>query len=204
MDKLKGAKYFTKLDVRWGYNDIRIRKGDEWKAAFKTNKGLFRPMVMFFGMCNSPATFQSMMDNIFITMIEGKLVIVYMDDILVFAGTKEELTQITKMILEKLRENDLFLKAKKCKFYKTKIEYLGMIIEEGRISIDPVKLGGIRDWPTPTMVKQVRSFLGFGNFYRKFIFHYSDLARPLNNLTKKDKKFKWTTECQKAFNILKQ
>ena len=155
MDKLKGAKYFTKLDVHWGYNNIRIRKGDEWKAAFKTNKGLFEPMVMFFGMCNSPATFQSMMDNIFITMIEGRFVIVYMDDILIFAETKEELTWITRMVLEKLWENDLFLKAKKCEFYKTKIEYLGMIIKEGRISMDPIKLGGIRDWPIPTMVKQV-------------------------------------------------
>ena len=154
-------------------------------------------------MCNLPATFQSMMDNIFATMIEEKLVIVYMDDILIFAKTKEELTWITKMVQEKLRENNLFLKAKKCKFYRTKIEYLGMIIEEGRILMDPVKLGGIRDWPTPMTVKQVPSFLGFGNFYRKFISHYSDLARSLNDLTKKDKKFEWTTECQEAFDTLK-
>ena len=102
MDKLKGTKYFTKLDIRWGYNNIRIRKGDKWKAAFKTNKGFFKLTVMFFGMCNSLAMFQSMMDNIFITMIKGKLVIVYMDDILIFAGTKEELTWITRMVLEKL------------------------------------------------------------------------------------------------------
>ena len=155
MDKLKGTKYFTKMDVHWGYNNIQIRKGDEWKAAFKTNKGLFKLTVMFFGMCNSPATFKAMMDNIFVTMIKGKLVIIYMDDILMFAGTKKELTWITRMVLGKLRENDLFLKAKKCEFYKTKIEYPGMIIEEGRISMDPVKLGRIRDWPTPTMVKQV-------------------------------------------------
>ena len=204
MDKLKGTKYFTKLDIHWGYNNMQIRKGDESKAAFKTNKGLFELTVMFFGMCNSPAMFQSMMDNIFIIMIEGKLVIVYMDDILIFAGTKEELTQITKMVLKKLKENDLFLKAKECESYKTKNEYLGMIIKEGKISMDPVKLGGIRDWPTPTMVKQVWSFLGFGNFYRKFISHYSDLARPLNNLTKEDKKFEWTTKCQEVFDILKQ
>ena len=164
MDKLKGTKYFTKLDVCWGYNNIQIRKGNEWKVVLKTNKGLFKPAVMFFGMCNSPATFQSMMDNIFITIIEGKLVIVYMDDILTFARTKEELTWITRMVLEKLWENHLFLKAKKCEFYKMKIGYLGMIIKEGRISMDPVKLGGIRDWPTPTMVKQVQSFLEFGNF----------------------------------------
>ena len=126
------------------------------------------------------------------------------DNILIFAGTKEKLTWITRMVLEKLQGNNLFLKAKKCKFYKTKIEYLGMIIEEGRISMDPVKLGGIRDWPTPTTVKQVQSFLGFRNFYKKFISHYSDLARPLNDLTKKDKKFEWTTECQKVFDILKR
>ena len=176
MDKLKGTKYFTKLDICWGYNNIQIRKGDEWKAAFKTNKGLFEPTVMFFGMCNSLAMLQSMMDNIFITMIEEKLVIVYMDNMLIFAGTKEELTWITRMVLERLQENDLFLNAKKCKFYKTKIEYLGMIIKEGRISMDPVKLGGIRDWPTPTTVKQIQSFLGFGNIYRKFISHYSNLA----------------------------
>ena len=155
MDKLKGTKYFTKLDVCWGYNNIQIKEGDEWKAAFKTNQGLFKPTVMFFGMCNSLAMFQSMMDNIFITMIKGKLVIVYMDGILIFVRTKEELTWITRMVLEKLWENDLFLKAKKCKFYKMKIEYLGMIIKEGRISMDPVKLRGIRDWLIPTMVKQV-------------------------------------------------
>jgi Reverse transcriptase (RNA-dependent DNA polymerase) len=165
MDKLKGAKYFTKLDVCWGYNNVRIRKGDKWKAAFKTNKGLFKPTVMFFGMCNSPATSQAMIDDIFMTMINNRLVIVYMDDILIFADTKEELERITKLVLETLREHDLFLKVKKCEFCETRIEYLGMIIEEGRISMDTVKLGGIRDWPVPTMLKQTRSFLGFGNFY---------------------------------------
>jgi Reverse transcriptase (RNA-dependent DNA polymerase) len=152
MDKLKGAKYFTKLDIHWGYNNVWIRKGDKWKAAFKTNKGLFEPTVMFFWMCNSPATFQAMMDDIFMTMIDNRLVIVYMDDILIFANTKEELERITKQVLVKLREHDLFLKAKK--FCQTKIEYLGMIIEEGKISMDAVKLGGIRDWPIPTTLKQ--------------------------------------------------
>jgi Reverse transcriptase (RNA-dependent DNA polymerase) len=113
MDKLKGAKYFTKLDVHWGYNNVWIRKEDGWKAAFKTNKGLFEPTVMFFGMCNAPATFQAMIDNIFMMIIDNQPVIVYMDNILIFADTKEELEQITKLVLEKLREHDLFLKAKK-------------------------------------------------------------------------------------------
>jgi RNase H-like domain found in reverse transcriptase/Reverse transcriptase (RNA-dependent DNA polymerase) len=204
MDKLKSAKYFTKLDVHWGYNNVRIRKGDKWKAAFKMNKGLFEPTMMFFGMCNSPATCQAMMDDIFMTMIDNRLVIVYMDNILIFANTKEELERITKLILEKLREHDLFLKAKKCEFCQTRIEYLGMIIKEGKISMDAVKLGGIRDWPVPTTLKQTRSLLGFGNFYRKFISHYSKLARPLNDLMKKDKKFEWTTDCEKASDTMKK
>ena len=167
---------------------------------FKTNKGLFKPTVMFFGMCNSPATFQAIMDDIFAGMINGKLVIIYMDNILIFTETKEELERITKMVLAKLREHDLFLKAKKREFSKLNIEYLGMVIEEGQISMDPIKLAGIRDWPIPSMVKQVQSFLGFGNFYQKFISHYSDIARPLNDLTKKDKKFEWTEECQTSFD----
>jgi hypothetical protein len=208
MDKLKGAKYFTELDVRWGYNNIRIRKGDEWKVAFKMKKGLFESTVMFFRMCNSPATFQAMMDNIFMTMIDNRLVI---DNILIFANTKEELERITKLTLEKLQEHNLFLKAKKCEFCQTRIEYLGMIIEylgmiieEGKISMDTVKLGGIRDWPVPTTLKQTWSLLGFGNFYQRFISHYSELARSLNDLTKKDKKFEWTTNCQKAFDTMKK
>jgi Reverse transcriptase (RNA-dependent DNA polymerase) len=155
-------------------------------------------------MCNSLATFQAMMDNIFMTMIDNWLVIVYIDNILIFADTKEELEQITKLVLEKLREHDLFLKAKKCEFCQTRIKYLGMIIEERKISMDAVKLRGIRDWPIPTMLKQTRSFLGFGNFYRKFISHYSELAQPLNDLTKKDKRFEWTTKCQEAFDTIKK
>jgi Reverse transcriptase (RNA-dependent DNA polymerase) len=204
MDKLKGTKYFTKLNVHWGYNNVRIRKEDEWKAAFKMNKGLFEPTVMFFGMCKFPGNLQAIMDDIFMTMIDNQLVIVYMDDILIFANIKEELERITKLVLEKLQEHNLFLKAKKCEFCQTRIKYLGMIIEEGKISMDAVKLRGIRDWPVPTMLKQTQSFLGFGNFYQKFISHYSKLARPLNDLIKKDKKFEWSTECQKAFDTMKK
>jgi hypothetical protein len=203
MDKIKGAKYFTKLDVRWGYNNIRIKDGDQWKAAFKTNRGLFEPTVMFFGMCNSPATFQAMMDSIFIDMIEGCLVIVYMDDILIFASTQKELERITKQVLQRLREHDLFLKPKKCEFNKTSMEYLGLIIREGQVAMDPVKVKGLQDWPVPTTVKQVRSFLGFGNFYRRFIRKFSELAQPLNNLLKKATSFNWTQECQDAFESMK-
>ena len=204
LDKLKGARRFTKLDVRWGYNNVRIRDGDQWKAAFKTNKGLFEPTVMFFGMCNSPATFQSMMDEIFADMIDGGIVIIYMDDIFIFAPDETTLTENTKKVLTRLQENDLFLKPTKCEFNKTKVEYLGLVIEEGKISMDPGKLKGIQDWPVPRTVKQVRGFLGFGNFYRRFIWHFSELAKPLNDLLKKDKKFEWTNDCQKAFDNLKK
>jgi hypothetical protein len=168
------------------------------------NKGLFEPTVMFFRMCNSLATFQAIMDDIFMTIIDNRLVIVYMDNILIFANIKEELERIMKLVLEKLQEHDLFLKAKKCEFCQTRIEYLGMIIKEGKIAMDSVKLGGIRDWPVPTMLKQTWLFLGFGNFYQKFISHYSELARPLYNLMKKDKKFEWSNNCQEAFNIMKK
>src|SRR5271156_421771 len=130
---------------------------------------------MFFGMCNSPATFQAMMDSIFKDMIEGTLVIVYMDDILIFAKTQEELERITRMVLQRLKENDLYLKPKKCEFNKTTMEYLGLIVKEGQLSMDPIKMKGLQDLPVPTSVKQVQAFLGFGNFYRRFIRKFSEL-----------------------------
>lgn len=204
LDQLKGAKYFTKLDIRWGYNNVRIKDGDQWKAAFITPEGLFEPTVMFFGLCNSPATFQSMMDSIFQDLKDKGYVIVYMDDILIFANTKEDLRKATREVLARLRENDLYLKGEKCEFEKTKVDYLGMVVEQGKLAMDPVKVKGIREWPAPTTVKQVRSFLGFGNFYRKFIRGYSELAGPLNGLLKKDQPFRWTQECQNSFDTLKR
>ena len=125
-EKIKDAKFFTKLDVRWGYNNIRIKEGDQWKAAFKTNKGLFELMVMFFGMCNSPATFQAMMDSIFQDLTDAYIVIIYMDDIFLFAKDRHTLEVNTKKVLQRLQENDLYLKPKKCEFRKTKIEWLGI------------------------------------------------------------------------------
>jgi RNase H-like domain found in reverse transcriptase/Reverse transcriptase (RNA-dependent DNA polymerase) len=204
MDKIKGAKFFTKFDVRWGYNNIRIKAEDQWKAAFKTNRGLFKPTVMFFGMCNSPATFQAMMDSIFSDMIEGRRVIVYMDNILIFAENQEELQEWTKQVLQRLWEHNLFLKLKKCEFNKTIMEYLGLIIQEGKLSMDPVKLSGIWDWPTLTLVKQVQGFIGFANFYRRFIKKFSKLVLPLNNLLWKNTKFDWNDQCQEAFETLKE
>jgi RNase H-like domain found in reverse transcriptase/Reverse transcriptase (RNA-dependent DNA polymerase) len=159
---------------------------------------------MFFGMCNSPATFQAMMDKIFKKEIEENLIIVYMDDILAFSKTIDNLKKIERIILEKAREYDLYFKAKKCEFRKPKIKYLGLVVEEGKLAMDPAKLKGILDWPAPKTVKEVRSFLGFGNFYCRFVKGFSHLAHPLNDLLKKDKKFIWSEECQESFDQLKK
>jgi RNase H-like domain found in reverse transcriptase/Reverse transcriptase (RNA-dependent DNA polymerase)/Retroviral aspartyl protease len=204
IDKLKGAKYFSKFDVQWGYNNVWIPSGDEWKAAFKTNWGLYKPTVMFFGMCNSLATFQAMMDKIFKKEIEENLIIVYMDDILAFSKTIDGLKEIEQIILEKAWEYNLYFKAKKCKFRKPKIEYLGPVVEEGKLAMDPAKLKGILDWPAPKTVKEVRSFIGFGKFYRCFVKGFSHLAHPLHDLLKKEKESVWSEECQESFDQLKK
>lgn len=204
VDQLKGSSIFTKLDLRSGYNNVRIKDGDQWKAAFKTNRGLFEPTVMFFGLCNSPATFQAMMNDIFRDMVNEGWLTIYMDDMLLHSDNLHEHRTRTKRVLQRLRENDLYLKLEKCVFEAPQVEFLGAIVSHNQVAMDPVKIKGILEWPVPTTVKQVRGFLGFGNFYRRFIDHYSDIAKPLNDLTKKDQPFVWTPECQQAFDLLKK
>jgi hypothetical protein len=204
MDKLRGKKYFTKMDVRWGYNNVRIREGDEWKATFKTKFGLFEPTVMFFGLCNLPATFQRMMDGIFAEEIAQGWLVVYMDDILIASDSKEDLREKTRLVLEKLKKSDLFIKPEKCEFEVTKTDYLGFVIEEGQISMDPTKVQGIADWPAPRTVKQLRSFLGFCNFYHKFIWNYSNKCQALNQLLQKNTTWDWTEDRHAAFESLKK
>jgi len=130
VNQLRGAKYFTKLDIRWGFNNVQIKEGDEWKAAFRTNRGMFEPLVMFFGLTNSPATFQTMMNDIFTDMISEGVVVVYLDDILIFTKDLEEHRQITHQVLGRLAEHQLYLRPEKCEFEKTWIEYLGLVISE--------------------------------------------------------------------------
>ncbi|GBE77221.1 Transposon Tf2-6 polyprotein [Sparassis crispa] len=207
MDQFKGASIFTKMDLRSEYNNVRIKDGDQWKGAFKTNRGLFEPMVMFFRLCNSPATFQMMMNALFKDMIDEGWIVIYMDDILIFSNDLEEHHVRTRHVLQRLKDNDLFLKPEKCFFDVKEVEFLGMIIRENYIGMDPIKLKGIAEWPEPSTVKGVRSFLGFGNFYRKFIANFSDIAKPLTNLTRTaagSPPFEWTTGCQTAFDTLKQ
>ena len=187
MDKLKGATVFSKLDLRSGYNNVRMKDGDQWKAAFKCERGLFEPTVMFFGLCNSPATFQALMDDLFSDMIEEGWLVIYMDDMLLFSKDRKTHKERMRRVLQRLRENDLYLKPEKCLFDVEEVEFLGLIVKPDTLAMDPVKLKGIEDWPEPSSVKGVRSFLGFANFYRRFIPNYSELTRPLHELTKKDK-----------------
>jgi transposase InsO family protein len=201
--RLSGAKYFTKLDVRWGYNNVRIKDGDEWKAAFRTNRGLFEPLVMYFGLTNSPATFQTMMNEIFQDLVLEGVVCVYIDDILVFTKTMEEHRRISRIVLERMREHKLYLRHDKCEFEKERVEYLGVVISHNQVEMDPVKVAGVIEWPVPKSKKEVQSFLGFANFYRRFIADFSHHARALFDLTKKDVKFEWTNREQDAFDNIK-
>ena len=204
LQKLHGVEIFMKLDIQWGYNNVWIKEGDEWKGAFITKRGLFEPTVMFFGMTNSPATFQSMMNDYFADMIAQGWALIYIDDILIFSKDPKEHHERTIQVLKWLGDKDLFLKPEKCIFNAKEVEYLGFIVKPNEISMDPMKLAGIKDWIPLKTVKGVRSFLGFGNFYRRFIGKYVEITKPLNELTKKTKKFEWSQECQRAFKNLKE
>jgi Reverse transcriptase (RNA-dependent DNA polymerase) len=130
--------------VRWGYNNIRIKQGDEWKAAFITEFGLYKPLVMFFGLCNSPATFQRMMNDIFKALMESRKVIVYLDDILIHtAGLLKDHISMVRRVLQVLRTHRLYLKPEKCEFHKQEVEYLGCIVSKGTVSIDPTKVAAV-------------------------------------------------------------
>jgi hypothetical protein len=144
---------------------VRIKEGDEWKAAFRTNRGLFKPLVMYFGLTNSLATFQTMMNEIFEDLITQGVVSIYLDDILIFTTTLEEHRLISRVVMERLREHKLYLRHEKCEFEKTRIEYLRVIILHNKVEMDPVKIAGVSEWPTPTNKKEVQSFVGFINFY---------------------------------------
>ena len=212
---LGGARLYTKFDMRQGYNNIRIKDEDAHKAAFKTRHGLYQPKVMMFGLCNSPATFQAFMNDRYrqtITKHEalGTFIHIYMDDIAVATKTSGSPTQVQAAhvaavsdVLAVACNNDLYFKLEKCVFHAPSIDYLGVILEGGVTRMDPVKVAGIRDWPTPKTVKDIRSFLGFCNFYHPFIKGFATVARPLNKLTHKEVEWKWEDPQCQAFETLK-
>jgi len=203
VSQLRGARYFTKLDVRWGFNNVCIKPRDEWKAAFQTNRGLFEPLVMFFGMTNSLATFQTMMNDIFWDLIVEGIMVVYLDDILIFTRTEEEHVKAIGRVLQILQEHKLFFRPEKCEFCKERIKYLGLVISENEVSMDPVKVTGVQEWPTLENKTDVQAFLGFVNFYRRFIWDFSAKARSLFNLTCSEQVWTWSGREQMAFEDLK-
>ncbi len=206
---LSNAHIYTKLDIRWGYNNIRIKEGDEGKAAFKTY-GLFEPTVMYFGLTNSPATFQTMMNYIFQDTIlkhelQGTTIQVYMDDIGIATCTdmKGHIAAI-RDVLQVTLDHDLYFKPEKCTFHAPSMDYLGVILEKGVTRMDLVKIAGINTWPTPKNVTEVRRAVGFFNFYRPFIKGFAHITRPLHQLTRKNHDWKWGPNEQQAFDKLKK
>ena len=203
VDKLQGAKIFTKFDVCWRYNNICIKDRHQWKATFITHKGLFEPTIMFFGLTNSPATFQQFMDDSFHDMIAEGWLVIYMDNLFIYSSDTTTHTEQTKRVLQCMVKLDLHLKPEKYTFATSKVEYLGIIVKLGQLAMDPVKLNGIAHWPNPSKVKDVHSFLGFANFYYWFIPNYSTIAHPLIDPTKKNLPWNWIPSQQQAFDHLK-
>ncbi|KAJ1597948.1 hypothetical protein NDA14_000045 [Ustilago hordei] len=203
---LRKARIYTKLDLRAAYNLIRIAKGDEWKTAFGTQLGLYEYLVMPFGLANAPAHFQSFINDIFRDII-GIYVVVYLDDFLIFSDTEEAHVKHVTEVLTRLRSNRLFAKLSKCEFHTKTVEFLGYIIKPTGIEMDPEKVRTVKEWPMPESIHDIQRFLGFANFYRRFIAHFARIAKPLTALVKpieRFKKFELPEEAQQAFHKLIQ
>ncbi|KAF8750101.1 hypothetical protein RHS01_09498 [Rhizoctonia solani] len=183
MAQLRSAKVFTKLDLWWGYNNVRVKEGNEWKTAFCTKYGLYKSLVMTFGLTNAPAAFQHFMNKLFKDLLDV-CIIIYLDNILIYSKDDASHTQHVHEVLQQLMENQLFCKAPS-------------------FSLDKLKIQAVQEWPTPTKVKEVQSFLGFANFLHRFVANFSHMARPLHNLVKKDTPWKWEEREQAAFQGIK-
>lgn len=210
LDQLKGAKHFTKLDLRGAYNLIRIAEGDEWKTAFRTRYGLFEYLVMPFGLTNAPATFQTYMNDTLREYLD-RFCVVYLDDILIYSETLEEHHKHVRLVLQKLREAKLYLKTKKCEFNTQRTEFLGYVITPEGTDMDKSKVMAILDWPEPKTIKQLRGFLGLANYYRRFIKNYSKVAKPLTDCLRglgekhgKGMKLEMSDAAREAFENLKK
>ncbi|KAK7879248.1 hypothetical protein WMY93_033967 [Mugilogobius chulae] len=201
-EPLHQATIFSKLDLRNAYHLVRIRQGDEWKTAFNTPLGHFEYLVMPFGLTNAPAVFQALVNDVLRDML-NKFVFVYLDDILVFSRNFQEHVEHVRLVLQRLLENKLYVKAEKCAFHATSVNFLGFVIEQGQIMADPDKVKAVAEWPRPETRKQLQRFLGFANFYRRFIKDYSKRAVPLTRLTSTLTPFKWSSEAEDAFCTLK-
>lgn len=202
LDELHGSCIFSKIDLKSGYRQIRMKEGDEWKTAFKTKYGLYEWLVMPFGLTNAPSTFMRLMNHVLRAFI-GKFVVVYFDDILIYSKNLTEHADHLRNVLSVLRSEKLYANLKKCAFCLGKIVFLGYVVTAQGIEMDEEKVKAIREWPTPKSVSEVRSFHGLASSYRRFVKDFSTIAAPLNEVVKKSVGFKWGEEQELAFVLLK-
>jgi hypothetical protein len=202
MGRFSSAKFFTTLDLRGAYNLIRIKPGCEWKAAFRCQYGLYEPLVVQFGLVNAPSVFQRFILSLFLDLLDV-CVVVYLDDILVYSESLEDHTKHVTEVLKRIEENNLVLNSEKCVFNSKSVNYLGHVISDEGVGMTRDKVQALLDFPSPTSVKELRSFLGLANYYRKFLPDFSGKALALTNLTKKGRNFDWDQEAMTAFEDLK-
>src|SRR4051812_26963027 len=202
-DQLKGAKCFSKIDLRTGYHQLRVREQDTEKTAFRTRYGLYEFTVMPFGLTNAPAVFMDMMNRIFRPYLD-KFVVVFVDDILIYSASEAEHEEHLRIALQLLRDNKLYAKYSKYEFWLSEVKFLGHVVSGEGISVDPSKIEAVTKWERPKTVFDIRSFLGLAGYYRRFVKDFSKLANPMTKLTRKGARFEWSEECEQAFKELKE
>ncbi|WVZ54125.1 hypothetical protein U9M48_004978 [Paspalum notatum var. saurae] len=202
-DQLKGARVFSKIDLRSGYHQLRIRPSYIPKTAFISRYGLYEYTVMSFGLTNALAFFMYMMNSVFMEYLD-RFVVIFIDDILIYSKTEEKHEEHLRLVLQKLREHKLYVKFSKCDFWIGEVKFLGHVISNGGITVDQSKVSEVQNRKIPEDVKGIRSFLGLAGYYRRFIEGFSKIAKPMTALLEKNIKFQWTSACQKAFEELKK
>ena len=204
VDNMGTKRIFTKMDLRWGYNNIRIKEDDKWKAAFTMHIGSFKLVVMFFGLTNLLATFQTMMNDIFRDLINKGDVATFIDDMLVGTETEEGHDELVEEILRRLEEHDLYVKPEKCEWKVREVGFLGVVIGPDVKNMEKEKVRGVLEWPTPKCVKDVQKFLGLANYYRRLVKDFAEIARPMHRLVRKQEKWNWGAEQEEVFRRLKE
>ncbi|WVZ71061.1 LOW QUALITY PROTEIN: hypothetical protein U9M48_019687 [Paspalum notatum var. saurae] len=202
-DQLQGACVFSKIDLRSGYHQLKIRPSDIPKTGFTTKYGLYEYTVMSFGLTNSPAYFMQLMNSVFMDYLD-KFVVVFIDDILIYSKTEAEHEEHLRLVLQRLREHKLYAKFSKCEFWIDEVRFLGHVVSKGGIAVDPSKVSTVTNWKVPEIPKEVRGFLGLAGYYRRFIENFSRIAKPMTSLLEKDAEFRWTNAQQAAFDELKK
>ena len=203
LDQLKGARIFSKIDLRSGYHQILVKPKDVQKTAFRSRCGHFEYVVMPFGVTNAPAIFMDYMNKIFRPWLD-KFVVVFIDNILIYSKTREEHANHMRVVLKILRDHQLYGKLSKCEFWLEQVQFLGHVISAKGIVVDPAKIETVLKWERPKTVTEVRSFLGLAGYYKRFVEGFSKKMNPLTQLTRKDQSFSWTEQCEECFEKLKK